>query len=257
MRIYLDVAILLNFLVDFLLLVGANRLSGFPAGAARAAAAAGLGSLYAAVCLLPGFGFLGNFVWRGVSLAVMGGIAYGMRRSAVRRTALFVLLSMALGGIAMGFGRGGFFALVAAAAGVCGMCLVGFRGKAWGAEYVPVELKGRNGKVCLTALRDSGNTLTDPITGQSVLVLGADAACRLTGLEKTQLERPVETLESGAVPGLRLIPYHAVGQTGGMLLAMRVEKAKIGNRQGSALVAFAPGELSNGDVYQALTGGMV
>ena len=47
MKIYLDLVVILNFLVDFLLLLGTNRLSGFPASPLRAAAAAALGALLA------------------------------------------------------------------------------------------------------------------------------------------------------------------------------------------------------------------
>ena len=46
MEIYLDLVILLNFLVDFLLLLGTNRLSGFPAAIGRCALAAALGALH-------------------------------------------------------------------------------------------------------------------------------------------------------------------------------------------------------------------
>ena len=44
MEVYLDILMLLNFLVDFLLLTGTNRLAGFPPGAGRAALAAALGA---------------------------------------------------------------------------------------------------------------------------------------------------------------------------------------------------------------------
>ena len=257
MRVYLDVVVVLNFLVDFLLLVGANRLSGFPAGAGRAAVAAGLGGIYGGACLLPGFRFLGSSLWRLVSLGVMGGIAYGLRHSAIRRTVLFILLSMALGGIALGLGSGSFWALVLGGAGIWLMCTLGFRGKAGEGQYVPVQIRAGGKTVSLTALRDTGNTLTDPVTGQSVLVVGAEAASRLTGLTKEQLSTPVETLAAGTVPGLRLIPYRAVGQSSGMLLAMRMEQVKIGAWQGSSLVAFAPEGLEAGGNYQALTGGAV
>ena len=42
LKIYLDLVVILNFLVDFLLLLGTNRLSGFPASPLRAAASAAL-----------------------------------------------------------------------------------------------------------------------------------------------------------------------------------------------------------------------
>lgn len=257
MQVYVDLVVLLNFLVDFLLLLGTNRLSGYPPGPVRAALAAGLGGIYGGVCMLPGFRFLSGTLWRLVSLGLMAVIAFGPTRSALRRGVLFVLLSMALGGVALGLGTGGFWGLVAAAGGVCAMCVIGFRGKAGAAEYLPVELNYGGKRVRLLALRDTGNTLRDPVTGQSVLVAGADIAEKLIGLTREQLRSPVETLAAGTVQGLRLIPYRAVGQSGGMLLALRIADVKIGSWRGSSLVAFAPDGLSREGTYQALTGGAI
>ena len=75
MKIYLDLVVILNFLVDFLLLLGTNRLSGFPASPLRAAAAAALGAVYSGVCMMPRMRFLGGLLWRIVSLAGMAVIA--------------------------------------------------------------------------------------------------------------------------------------------------------------------------------------
>lgn len=255
MEIYLDLVVLLNFLVDFLLLLGTNRLSGFPLSVRRAAAAAALGGLYSGVCMLPGFRFLGGILWRMVSLAGMAVIAFGCNRSALKRGGVFVLLSMALGGIAVSFGRGNFLTLVLAAGGVWLLCRIAFGGSVGGRQYVPVEITYGGNSVSLTALRDSGNTLRDPITGEQVLVISGDAAQRLTGLSENQLRTPLETLALRPVPGLRLIPFQAVGQAGGMLLAMRFENVKIGSRTQSTIVAFAAEGLGSGEMYQALAGG--
>lgn len=257
MAVYLDLVLILNYLVDFLLLLGTNRLSGFPPGCGRCAAAAGLGALYSGCCLLPGFSFLGNILWRGVSLGGMVILAFGCNRSAVKRGGVFVLLSMALGGIALNFGRGDFMALV-----LCGilmwlLCHISFGDTVGGREYIPVTLSYGEKTVSVIALRDSGNTLRDPITGQQVMVLSAEAAMQLTGLTGRQLSAPLETLAQRPIPGLRLIPYSAVGSTGSMLLALRLENVKIGSRMQSAIVAFAPGGLGRGEVYQALTGGVI
>ncbi len=253
MKVYLDVVILLNFLVDLLLLLGAGRLGGLRTGLGRVVLAAVLGALYAGACLLPSFRFLGSTLWRTVMLAAMGMLAFGIRAAALRCTVLFVLLSMAMGGIALGLGRGSFGSLTLAAAGVLVLCIVGFQGKA-GQSFLPIELT-RNGHTArLTALVDTGNTLTDPVTGESVLVIGAQAAERLTGLTAEQLAQPVQTMASGVMPGLRLIPYRAVGQSCGMLLAMRFENVKLGRRRADALVAFAPEGLEAGE-HQALIGG--
>ena len=55
--------------------------------------------------------------------------------------------------------------------------------------------------------------------------------------------------------GLRLIPYNSVGQPGGMMLMKRFDNVKMGDKKGSALVAFAPERIGAGQVYQALAGG--
>ena len=59
MAVYLDLVVLLNFLVDALLLMGANRLTGHPPGWKRVALAAAIGGVYAGVCMLPECRFLG------------------------------------------------------------------------------------------------------------------------------------------------------------------------------------------------------
>jgi len=255
MQVYIDVVIGLNFLVDFLLLLGTNRLCGYPPRPGKAALAAVLGGLYGGACLLPGFRFLGNFLWRLVSLGLMTVIAFGFTRSALRRGLVFTLLAMALGGMATGLGTGGFWPVVLSAACICILCSVGFRGRIGGANYVPVELTYGEKHLHLTALQDTGNTLRDPVTGRSVLVIGADAAQKLTGLTQQQLSSPVDAV--GALPGLRLIPYRAVGKDSGMLLAMKLPQVKIGSWQGCGIVAFAPEGLSPEGSYQALIGGTV
>lgn len=255
MEVYVDLVMGLNFLVDFLLLLGTNRLSGYPSGGKRAAAAAVLGGVYSGLCLLPGFSFLGNLLWRTVSLGCMGGIAFGLDKSALKRTGVFLLLAMALGGMALSFGRGNWSSLILAAAGVWLLCRVAFGETVGGREYVPLELNWEGKTLNLTALRDTGNTLRDPITGEQVMVLSDKAAFSLTGLTREQLEHPLETLVSRPIPGLRLIPYRAVGTAGGFLLGLRLEDAKIGHRRQSVVAAFAPEGLGWGDGYQALAGG--
>lgn len=256
MRVYADVVMVLNFMVDFLLLMGTDRLAGFPAAPARAALGAVLGAMYSGMCLIPGFSFLGSWLWRVVFLALIAVIAFGANRSALHRGAVFVLLSMALGGIAMGFGTADLTALVLAAAGLWLLCRF-CAGRVGEQTYVPVTLHYGGKTMKLLALRDTGNTLRDPLTGEQVLVAGADVAEELVGLTQEQLRHPVETLAKGVLPGLRLVPYRAVGQPGGMLLALRFPDSAIGKNQGSPLVAFAPQVLGRGEAYRMLTGGAV
>ena len=251
---YIPGVVILYFLVDFLLLLGAGRLCGEPSRWTRAALAAALGGVYAGACLLPGLYFLGNLLWRIISLLLLSVIAYGLSRNTVRRGLLFGLLSFALGGAVMEIGKGGPAELLGTAGVLCILCGFGFRGKGDGTNYIPVELSYGGKYMRLTALRDTGNRLVDPVTGRQVLVVGADIAQSLTGLTREQLHKPVESI--GILPGLRLIPYHTIDSSG-FLLGMRLQNIKIGSWQGSGLVAFAPEWLHPEGTYQALTGGSV
>lgn len=254
MRVYLDLAVVLNALVDFFLLMGTNALAGFPCGWKRNLPAAALGGLYGGACLLPGLSFLGGIFWRVVFLGLMASAAFGWNRGSLRRTGVFLLLSMALGGIAVGFGQGRFFTIALSGAAVWLLCRMAFGGTAGGQTYVPVVLRCGDREVKVLALRDTGNSLRDPVTGDAVLILACEAAQRLTGLTEQQIASPVETLTTGTLPGLRLIPYRAVGQ-GGLLLGMKLN-CVIDGRESSTVVAFDPGGLGKETMYQALTGGV-
>ena len=120
-----------------------------------------------------------------------------------------------------------------------------------------MELNYGTKKLRLLALRDTGNMLRDPISGQGVLVVDAAAGETLLGLTAQQLSDPVSAVASASVPGLRLLPYRSIGSPKGMLVALRLENTKIGNLRGSAVVAFAPQMLDSEGIYRGLTGGMV
>ena len=257
MTVYLDLVMLLNFGVDYLLLVGTNRLSGFPPEHHRCIWGAFLGGIYGGSCLIPGFSFLGGSFWRFVFLGLIGTVAFGWNRSALHRICVFVILNMALGGIAASSGIDSLFGLI-----ICGsllwlLCCSGFRGKSGGEAYIPVELKWKGRSVRLYALRDTGNVLTDPVTGEPVLVCGADVGEELLGLSRAWFQDPVAAVASGKIQGLRLIPYRSVGKSNGMLLAVRLKSAVIGGNRRDPLVAFAPEEIAKGQVYRMLTGGTI
>ena len=257
MLVYLDAVMVLNFLVDFLLLLGTNRLTGYPPGVKRVALAAALGSVYAAFCLIPEFRFLGNMLWRIVFLTLMAMLAFGFQAGTIQRGAVFVLLSMALGGIASGFGMVDFFALLVCALLLWLLCCAGFGGQVGGTVYVPVELNWQGRSLKLLALKDTGNTLRDPLTGEQVLVCGADVGEELLGLDRMAFLDPAGTALSGLIPGVRLVPYRAVGQPAGMLLAVRMKAVKLGEKSVDPLVAFAPNVIAEGKNYRMLTGGML
>lgn len=257
MLVFADVVAVLNFLIDFLLILGTNRLTGFPPALGRTTAAAALGGVYGGICLFPGLRFLGNTLWRTVTLGLIAATAFGWNRSMFRRGVIFLLLTMALGGIASGMGRNSIWLLILSGLILCALCYIGFQHGSMQQEYIPVKLRWKGEEISVIALKDTGNTLHDPLTGEQVLVAGADVALKLLGLTQQQLNKPLDTLSAGILPGARLIPYRAVGQPCGMLLAVRICDAVIGNKPAQPLVAFASEPIARGQMYQMLTGGAV
>lgn len=255
MRNYLAAMIVLHVLVHWMLLLGVNRVAGYPQNTVRSLAAAGIGGVYGSLCLIPDLAFMGNLLWRCVFLLLMGLAAFGFGRSGIKRAMLFILLSMAFNGLAMGNESKDGWSAMAGGIVFCLVSYFGLRNLKVQQKYVEVELWKGGKQQKLLALCDTGNTLQDPVSGQSVLVADAKSAEVLLGLSKQQLRCPVETVKSGVVRGLRLIPYRAVGLSNGMLVAIRMDQVRIGSWQGSAVVAFAPDGLGENQIYRALTGG--
>lgn len=235
----------LNFCVNALLLAGTAQLAGRWVPPLRLLLASALGAVYAAGCLAPDFGFLGGLHWRLVSLALMSVLAFGAE---IRLGCVFAVLTMALGGVALAADSGAVWLLPLYAAGV--FLLGKFAFGCPGRRLLPVEISGNGKRVRLVALLDTGNQLRDPITGEPVLVIDCQQAFRLTGLGLEQLKHPLDTMTAPPLPGLRLIPYRAVGAENGLLLAMRFPKISMGGRTRPGIVAFAPQRL--GEDYQAL-----
>lgn len=238
--------VILAWLVNFLLLRAASRLLGEETRVTHLALGALIGALGVALSLLPDARWLHAPMYRWLLLTLMCLLAYGIRRRFLMLFFVFALLHFSVGGLSAQINEP--IRIVLGAVGIGLASFLAGREK----NYVPVEINYHEKSIRITALFDTGNMLRDPITGQGVLVVDADTAEELTGLTQQQLLTPVESLN--VLPGLRLIPYTAVG-TKGFLLALRIPQVKVGRRQGAVVVAFAPQRFSKN--HQALTGGNV
>ena len=235
------------WIVDFLLLRGAAGDDSGKISWLRCAAGAAMGGAYRLIALHGRHGWLLLPV-----LLLMGLTAFGLRNYPC--WGKFLFLWLVANAMAAGVRNMDGWFLVLAAALLCLLALLKTDGGA-GQGIIPITIC-YGGKVAqLQALRDNGNLLTDPVTGESVLIVSPWVGWKLLNLTAGQLLHPVETMESVKLTGLRLIPYSAVGQSGGLLLAMRFENVKIGSRSQSAVIAFAAEGLGRGEMVQALTGG--
>lgn len=248
------VALLLSLITSGALLIATGWLCRFPLIPWRCVLSAMAGGMYTFLCLVSDLRFLGGMHWRLMSLVLVGLIAFGRN---ARRILVYFVLSLAMEGLAAGAGQARSWLAVPFALTLLGLCVVAVRGNSSGDRLVPVELRLGGRHLKLTALRDTGNMLRDPISGTPLLILDARSAVKLTGLSAAQLQMPVEVMRKPPIPGLRLIPYKTIGQSAGMILGLRIPSVRIGGWQGSLTVAFAPEEFSSTGEFQALTGGTV
>ena len=274
MRVYVDSVFVLNLCINYLLLRASGLLGGGAPRRLRLLLAAGIGAVYAVCVYLPHCGFLQLFPMKLVCAAVMLLTAFGCRKQTLRLAAVFAGLSLCLCGAVYSVEllkqgtvhfRGDsllypvtFSSLVLTAGAVYAACRLLLPRLTHGADsIVPVELTLRGQRVRLSALRDSGNTLCDPVSGQPVLVANWQTAKRLLPLplRAEEFAEPAQLAVRLQSYFPRLIPYRAVGVAGGLLLALPCE-IKIGKQhQKKGLVAFSPTPVSDGGAYEALTGG--
>ena len=236
------------WIVDFLLLRGAAGENCGKISRLRCAVGAAVGGGYGVMAL---HGCRG---WLLPVLLMMGLTAYGLRNYPC--WGKFLFLWLVVHAMAAGVRNMDGWFLVLAAALLCLLALLRTDGGA-GQGIVPITIC-YGGKVAqLQALRDNGNLLTDPVTGESVLIVSPWVGWKLLGLTAGQLLHPVETMESVKLTGLRLIPYTAVGQSGGLLLAMRFDDVIWDGQRRPQIVAFSPNPIGDGKRFEALAGGTI
>ena len=234
-----------------------------------------LGAVYAVLVYLPGLSFLRFFLFKFLVAGGMLCLSFGLRRSTLRLGGVFggvaLVLCGAVYGVALLQGKRpqlgsnalffpvSFFSLLLTAAAVALACRLLLPRLSHGRNsIVPVKLSLHGRSVHLAALRDTGNSLCDPVSGAEVLTVYWNAA---KGLFPSDLQLKEQDFAAPAALPLRLrnysprlIPYRAVGTASGLLLAIPC-KITVGHTPYTGLVAFSPTPLSDGGAYDALTGG--
>lgn len=281
--IYLDVLAAVNLAMDYLLLTATARLSSTYCTRLRLLGGAALGAAYAVAGCLPGLAFLSMLSLKALVGFLMVRTTFGARSTAelVRLTLLFWLVSFAFAGGAFALGQfsdtaffagGGYYIdvpieAVILAAAIC-WALTGliFRGGAKTGENRPriarVHLSFGQRQADFTLLIDSGNDLSDPISGKPALVLDRRAAAQvlpievavpLAGLRADNAAAVLEALPGAYRARFQLLPYRALGKENGLLLAFRPDSATAHGKPWTGVAAISPERIANGQ-YEGLIG---
>lgn len=213
-EIYADSVFFLNFIMNLylLLLVDRNTLRDASLGRLIGGAAVG------AACFLLPFWGSGPAIWK-LALAMLAGIV-GMLCITFRvkglRTFLKLLERLAIYSFGMGGAMlflvrtfSGIRSVMLSVPGILGMGLLFFllfrrfrEGTCKGEILCRAVLTRGDGQIGVMALVDSGNSLTEPISGEPVCVVGKEI---------------YDSLWKDGASGFRAIPYHSIGRKRGIL----------------------------------------
>ena len=261
--IYIDRLFLLNLIIDYFILLGSARVCGVKLRRWRYGIAAAVGALFAACSILPNTGFLSLAPIKLVFGILMALIAFGNEEKLLRCTVVFFAVSALFGGAVWAISlKSGvspsapFYAplsmpvLVVSFGIIYALLSLVFSGTAKNAgkqiACVFIEHGGKSAE--LRALRDTGNTLIDPVTGDRVLIASATILCKLnSGFENISPENLGEFPEYK----FRLIPYRAVGTSGGLLPAFRPEKITVDGQSCDDILVAVSSDVG-GDGFNAI-----
>ena len=281
--IYLDVLLLVNFIVAFLLLQAAGVLTGQRASFARMLAGSFCAALSALILFAPEQAFSVQILYKLVTALVIAAVTFGRRdwprllASACWFAALNILLA---GLVVLVILQTGTQLLqtgnMAVYLRVSPLLLLGLSGLCCGAvelglrllqrrptvqQTVGLEFELCGTRIHLRAMLDTGCHLTDPITCMPVLVVSlADAGPRLPPEAQAFLKGWFAGNEQAAPPPgtkLRLIPCSTAAQRS-LLPAFAVQNIGLITPKGvlqlgRTAVAFAPQSFGNAG-YEALYG---
>lgn len=274
MVVYGDMVFLLNLLINYTLLRGTARLGATAPRQHRLWLSAALGALYSVLVYVPKLGFF-NMIGCKISVAALMLLcSFGWKRSTLRLCAVFTFLSLVLCGAVYGFYcvgkvpiRSGGYLLYPVSFGTllltafavtlaCRLLLPPLNHS--NSSTVPIVLEGHGKRIHLTALRDTGNTLRDPLSGSEVLTVYWKALSPIlpSFVTARTLQDPTGLIEPLMAFSPRLIPYRTVGTHSGILLAIPLQ-ISIGKETRNGLVALSPTPVSDGGAYEALTGGQI
>ena len=285
--VYADVLFLINFSMDFLVFYICARLSGRRLNLFRSVVASALGGAYGVASLF--IEHSGAFTWLLdlSALLLICATAFAARdlraSDFIVRCMLFALISALLGGMMMALSsaleRSGIalldyesgddlsvwlFAILAAAGGAAAFA-GGRRIKriaSSSAADMYIEYEGKS--VTVRAMTDTGNMLSDPLSGRSVALCELEAISNLLSPQMLDYFRKGEIsadIDTAIVSQLRFIPARgAVGGESALLPAIAPDLVRIindkVNREADILIAPVRYDLSVGESRALLPPGL-
>jgi len=287
---YLDIIWLDNLLLNFIVLWITRKLARNASSMWRTWCSAAIGAFYAVFLILPGFSWLSMLPFKFLLSLIMlaAGFRIGNFRDFIKLFGYFYGITFLLGGAAIGFyylfGKGiqvsgGVFLIKDFPARILVFAIIFviilYR-LSWpylqfriNRNKLVYQVRIRCDKKCITldAFLDTGNELTDPISGCPVMVVEYDKIRSILPAEIQQiyvngrendLKEIIRAVEqSDWIGRLCIVPYRTLGHSDGLLFAFRPDNVQILTNgtwveAGDTLIGIRNQELSHSGEYHAL-----
>lgn len=292
--VYVDQVILGSIVMNYVILRTVGKIGGVEKERWRLVIAAALGGFYSIVAFVPDFSALLTVWFKTLVSLVIIFIAFAPQppvRLAVC-LAFFYLTSFALGGSIIGImyfleARGGIFSVPGGFPRVMDryfwyaviLALAGFWAAGRGTSIlfkrrysqnlfkVSLTIKMQGKQVRTEGFLDSGNQLTDPLTGNPVIVAEYEVIQELLPgelvayLNQNKGFDPVQALvlvkDNPRGSKFRLIPFQSLGADSGMLLGFNPDEVELERgdgtvRSGRVTIAIYHKKLSHDSAYHVL-----
>jgi len=271
-NVYVDVLFIINFIINLILLKISLFFMKQPCHTSRLTIAASLGSIYAVCMFFPDVSFFYVFPFKFIMSVIMIKIISPNVRflKLLKTTAVFYMVSFTFAGVLLALvyignitksdpaviHNGIFYfdismELLLWASAICYLVIwassaIFKRNKILGIKTLRITLEDRSCEI--SALSDTGNLLTDPLTGNSVVIAEKKHLEKLFPQGIPDIENTEETNFK-----MRLIPYSSLGNPNGLMMGFIPDEIAIdGKKLTGVIVAASPGNLSKKDEYNAL-----
>ena len=275
LTVYADVLFALNFVINMILLSITAHLSKIRACAMRKSISSAIGAAYAVIMFVPQFACTDSLILKFILSSVMISVAFGVKNIKLyfKLLSVFYMVTLMSGGCSLAFAyfsseqsspfvvNNGvvYFDTNLGAIVLSSLCCLLVM-KLSGSLYKRYSLRAfhrlviyKDGKAAtLSVMLDTGNMLTDPLTGHPVIIAEKSA---LKGIVPMSVDLSDPIAMSQHINGVRLIPFKSLGCENGLLAGFKPDKVCADcDISENITIAIASGSLSKSGEYNALAG---
>lgn len=259
MTIYLDVILMENICMNYIILFATGLIVKVNIKQVRVIISSLLGGIYAILSFAPILQVYSNIVFKILISVVMVYIAFNAKNVKVllKQVILFYLVSFAFGGCAFfllyfirpqdilirnGYLTGTYPIKIALLGGIVGFVIVNIAFKIVKGRiskkdmFCDIEIYFREKKASIKAMIDTGNLLKEPISGMPVIVVEKQ---ELENIIPRKIIENLNTILTGGntneileeareyLPKFRIVPFSSLGKQNGLLLGFIADKVVI------------------------------